>query len=50
MTEPVPDLSWEYPLCSVCDDGGNVSSDGGSLWCEVCGCGWSMDGTRGHRE
>jgi tRNA(Ile2) C34 agmatinyltransferase TiaS len=46
----IPDLVFEYPDCSVCDDGGSMSFDGDSFSCEDCGRSWDRDGRNGELD
>lgn len=41
---PPPDLSFSYPDCTVCDDGGDMDYDDGFL-CQKCGTSWSRSGS-----
>lgn len=45
--QDIPDLDWEYPPCSLCDE--TVESDGAACWCDHCGVVWNADGTKGER-
>lgn len=45
--KPPPDIVFDSPPCPVCDDGGDLSTNGDSWWCDDCGCTWDIDGTGG---
>ena len=45
----VPDLEFDFPACSWCEDGGTMSHDGDGFYCVACQCNWSNDGRNGKR-
>ena len=42
----VPDLEFDYPPCTVCDDFGEMTYDAG-FYCLACGAEWNDQGKNG---
>jgi len=45
MSDPVPDLLFEYPRCPIC--GHEANNDGDSWDCDKCEIVWDRNGERG---
>jgi ribosomal protein S27AE len=48
--EPVEDLYFAYPDCTICLDSSAMNTDGDGWYCEKCGTTWTQNGQHGERQ
>lgn len=47
-TDSIPDLEFDTPRCSICDEHTSVEDD--IFWCDICGVRWALSGRFGEAE